>query len=159
MKLGLLSLSVLVLSAAIPSTSQAGEPLDMATVRAAMLAAGVNGTVVTHDTLRPWRNGQFTDAASGSVYSSLESYLNGDYPLPNGGVPITNNTTRRTNNTPTTNNRTTNNNVADNQQTGSSGSSGSSGSTQQTSGSSGSSSGSSGSSGSGGSGYLMPMLN
>jgi len=156
MKLGLLSLSVLVLSAAIPSTSQAGEPLDMATVQKAMAAAGVNGTVVTHDTLRPWRNGQFTDAATGSVYSSLESYLSGDYPLPNGGVPITNNTTRRTTTTTTPTQRTTNNTQANNDTYGSSGSSDP---TQQTSGSSGSSGGSSGSSGSGGSGYLMPMLN
>lgn len=53
--------------------------------RQALLKSGVSGSVTTFDYRNPDKIGQFTDAATGLVYSSLQSYLGGDSPLPNFG--------------------------------------------------------------------------
>lgn len=52
---------------------------------AALKASGVSGSVTTFDYRNPEKVGQFTDAATGLVYASVQSYLAGDTPLPNGG--------------------------------------------------------------------------
>lgn len=58
--------------------------------RQALLKSGVSGSVTTFDYRNPDKIGQFTDAATGLVYSSLQSYLGGDSPLPNfGNKPLT----------------------------------------------------------------------
>jgi len=53
--------------------------------RQALLKSGVSGSVTTFDYRNPDKIGQFTDAATGLVYSSLQSYLSGDTALPNYG--------------------------------------------------------------------------
>jgi hypothetical protein len=53
--------------------------------RVALLKSGVSGSVTTFDYRNPDKIGQFTDAATGLVYASLQAFLGGDSPLPNGG--------------------------------------------------------------------------